>query len=134
MVSTVTSIVKRHVLPKFGHTRLVDLDKLELQKHLNALAESFSRSLVKKILVLYRAILEEAVERDLVVKNQARKLAMPPTRKACGRFLALEEFDALVVNWNSGTVSSCGCSARWGSGRARCSRCGGTISKSGERG
>jgi integrase len=97
MVSTVTSIVNRHVLPKFGQTRLADLDKLELQKHLNALAESFSRSMVKKILVQYRAILEEAVERDLVVKNQARKLAMPPTRKPCGRFLALEEFDALVA-------------------------------------
>jgi len=97
MVSTVTSIVNRHVLPKFGKTRLVDLDKLELQKHLNALAESFSRSMVKKILVQYRAILEEAVERDLLVKNQARKLAMPPTRKPCGRFLALEEFDALMA-------------------------------------
>src|SRR5580658_8848577 len=97
MVSTVTSIVKQHVLPKFGQTRLADLDKLELQKHLNALAESFSRSMVKKILVQYRAILEEAVERDLVVKNQARKFAMPPTRKPCGRFLALEEFDALVA-------------------------------------
>ena len=97
MVSTVTSIIKRHVLPKFGQKRLADLDKLELQKHLNALAESFSRSMVKKILVQYRAILEEAVERDLVVKNQARKLAMPPTRKPCGRFLALEEFDALVA-------------------------------------
>ena len=57
MVSTVTSIIKRHVLPKFGQTRLADLDKLELQKHLNALAESFSRSMVKKILVQYRAIL-----------------------------------------------------------------------------
>jgi integrase len=45
----------------------------------------------------FRAILEEAVERDMVVKNQARKLAMPPTRKPCGRFLTLEEFDALVA-------------------------------------
>lgn len=47
MISTVTSIVKRHVFPKFGQTRLVDLDKLVLQKHLTTLAESFSRSLVK---------------------------------------------------------------------------------------
>jgi integrase len=41
--------------------------------------------------------LEEAVERDLVVKNQARKLAMPPIRKPCGRFLALEGLEALVA-------------------------------------
>ncbi len=97
MISTVTSIVDRHVLPRFGQTRITDLDKLELQKHLNALAESFSRSLVKKVLVQYRAILEEAVERELIDKNPARKLAMPPTRRPCGRFLTMEEFDALLA-------------------------------------
>ena len=97
MTSTVVSIIVRHVLPRFGQTRITDLDKLDLQKHLNALAESFSRSLVKKILVQYRAILEEAVEQGLIDKNPARKLAMPPTRKPCGRFLAMEEFDALVA-------------------------------------
>jgi hypothetical protein len=56
MTSTVTSIVVRHVLPRFGPTRIIDLDKLELQKHLNALAESFSRSLVKKVLVQSSAL------------------------------------------------------------------------------
>jgi integrase len=97
MISTVTSIAVRHILPRFGQTRISELDKLELQKHVNALAESFSRSLVKKTLVQYRAIGEEAVERGLIDKNPARKLAMPPTRKPCGRFLALEEFDAQMA-------------------------------------
>jgi integrase len=45
----------------------------------------------------YRAILEEAVERELIAKNPARKLAMPPTRKPCGRFLAMEEFDVYMA-------------------------------------
>jgi integrase len=85
------------VLPRFCQTRIIDLDKLELQKHLNALAESFSRSLVKKVLAQYRAILEEAVQRELIEKNPARKLAVPPTRKPCGRFLSMEEFDVLVA-------------------------------------
>jgi integrase len=31
------------------------------------------------------------------VENQARKLAMPPTPKPCGRFLAMEELGALLV-------------------------------------
>jgi integrase len=95
--STVTFLIERHVLSKFGQTRLADLDRFELQKHLNALAECYSRSLVKKILVQYRAILEAAVEQGLVEKNQARKLAMPPTRKPCGRFLTIEELDALLA-------------------------------------
>lgn len=89
MTSTVTSIVVRHVLPRFGQTRIIDLDKLELQKHLNGLAESFSRSLVKKVLVQYRGILEEAVERELIDKNPARKLAVPPTRKLSSASCAL---------------------------------------------
>ncbi len=98
MISTVTSIIKLHVLPKFGKTLITKIDKIELQKHLNTLAESFSRSLVKKVLIQYRAIMEEAVEQELVVKNPARKLSMPPTRKPCGRFLTLEEFDSLIAN------------------------------------
>jgi hypothetical protein len=46
--------------------------------------------MVKKVLVQYRAIMEEAVEQELIVKN--------PTRKPCGRFLALEELDSLIAN------------------------------------
>ena len=45
----------------------------------------------------YRAVLEEAVEQELITKSPARKLKMPPTAKPCGRFLSLEEFDALIL-------------------------------------
>ncbi len=95
--SAVVSVINRHVLPRFGAAKLSELDKLALQQHLNTLAESFSRSLVKKVLVQYRAILEEAVDQELIAKNTARKLTMPPTPKPCGRFLALEEVDALLA-------------------------------------
>ena len=33
----------------------------------------------------------------VIDKNPARKLAMPPTRRPCGRFLTMEEFDALLA-------------------------------------
>ena len=65
MKSAVTSVVVRHVLPKFGNEKISALDKLALQQHLNTLAESYSRSLVKKVLMQYRAILEESVEQEL---------------------------------------------------------------------
>ena len=97
MKSAVTSVVVRHVLTRFGNEKISALDKLALQQHLNTLAESYSRSLVKKVLMQYRAILEECVEQDLITKNPARKLVMPPTRKPCGRFLTLEEFDVLLA-------------------------------------
>lgn len=73
------------------------MDKLALQQHLNTLAESYSRSLVKKVLVQYRAVLEKALEQDLIARNLARKLVMPVTRKPRGRFLSLEEFDVLLA-------------------------------------
>lgn len=97
MKSAVTSVVVRHILTKFGDEKISALDKLALQQHLNALAESYSRSLVKKVLMQYRAILEECVEQELIVKNPARKLVMPPTRKPCGRFLMLEEVDSILA-------------------------------------
>ena len=97
MKSAVTSVIARHVLPKFGNEKISALDKLALQQHLNTLAESYSRSLVKKVLMQHRAILEEAVEQEFIIKNPARKLVMPATRKPCGRFLTLEEVDALLA-------------------------------------
>ena len=97
MKSAVKSVVERHVLTRFGNEKISALDKLALQQHLNTLAESYSRSLVKKVLMQCRAILEECVDQDLIVKNPARKLAMPSTRKPCGRFLALQEVDALLA-------------------------------------
>jgi len=97
MKSAVTSVVVRHVLTRFGNEKIAALDKLALQHHVNTLAESYSRSLVKKVLMQYRAILEEAVEQELIAKNPARKLVMPTTRKPCGRFLSLEEVDALLA-------------------------------------
>ncbi|HTQ57857.1 MAG TPA: tyrosine-type recombinase/integrase [Bryobacteraceae bacterium] len=84
-------------MPKFGGTQLSEMDKLRLQQHLNTLAKLFSRSLVKKILVQLRAVLEEAVEQNLIEKNPARKLVMPITRKPCGRYLSLEELNALLA-------------------------------------
>ena len=97
MESTVTSVVKLHVLPKFGGTELKDLDPTALQQHLKQLAVSFSGSLVKKVLVQYRAVLELAVDEGYITKSPARKLKKPATRKSCGRFLELEEFDALMA-------------------------------------
>jgi hypothetical protein len=57
-----------------------------MQQHLNELAESYSRSVVKKVRVQLGAVLEKAVEQEVIAKNAAHKLKMPPTRKPCERF------------------------------------------------
>ncbi|HWQ53553.1 MAG TPA: tyrosine-type recombinase/integrase [Bryobacteraceae bacterium] len=95
--SAVGSVVRRHVLPQFGDVPLSDLDKFAMQSHLNALAEGYSQSLVKKVRVQLAAVLEEAVEQEIIGKNPARKLQMPKTRKPCGRFLTVEEYWRLLA-------------------------------------
>lgn len=95
--SAFVSVVTRHLLPKFGTRKLGGLDKLEMQQHLNELAESYSRSVVKKVRVQLGAVLEEAVEQEVIAKNAAQKLKMPPTRKPCERFLSIEEYGALLA-------------------------------------
>lgn len=95
--SAVNSIFNVHVLPVFGRKQIPQLDKLELQQHVNKLAAGYSGSLVKKVIVQFKSMLEEAVEQDIITKNPARKLQKPQTKKPCGRFLSLEEYDALVA-------------------------------------
>jgi integrase len=97
MKAAVSNVIAHHLLPQFGATRIADLDKLTLQRHLNALAESYSRSLVQKVLRQLRAMLEEAVEQDLIAKNPARRVKMPNTRRPCGRFLSEEELSAMMA-------------------------------------
>jgi len=97
MKRVVPNVIERHLLRQFGATKLVDLDKLTMQKPLNALAVSYSRSVVQKVLRQLRAMLEEAVEQTLIDKNPTYRLKMPATREPCGRFLTFQELTALVA-------------------------------------
>jgi integrase len=94
--SAVGSVVKRHLIPVFGPRKLTEIDKCEMQQHLNALAGSYSRSVVKKLRVQLGAVFEEAVEQEILPKNPARKLKMPPTKKPCERFLSIEDYNVLL--------------------------------------
>jgi integrase len=72
--------IERYVLRIIGDTPLVQLDKFTLQMKANELASKFSESVVEKYLVWTNAILEEALDQDLVSKNPARKLEKPQCR------------------------------------------------------
>jgi integrase len=72
--------IERYVLKLIGETPLIELDKFALQMHANALADRFSSSVVDKYLIWTHAILEEALDQDLIAKNPARKLEKPKTR------------------------------------------------------
>jgi integrase len=75
--------VERHVLPALGSKALCELEKFHCQLFLNGLAEKgFSFTVVDHCRTMLKAILEEALDADLVGKNPARKLVNPETKES----------------------------------------------------
>ena len=74
-----------------------DITKVDLQVHLDELAEDFSKSVVQEVRTWTKGGLEKAVEQDYLSKNPARKLTMPDTQPICKRFLLFEEYQRLLT-------------------------------------
>src|SRR5438132_9379635 len=89
--------VLSHIFAKFGGTPLERLDKIVLQSWLNGLAQTHSDSLVKHARFYLKSILEEAVDQDYLVKNPAKKLETPKTKKVDKSILTPEEFRAVLA-------------------------------------
>ena len=74
--------IDKHILPALGGIALADLDKFQCQIFLNRVAEKgFSFTVVDHCRTMLKAILEEALDGDLIGKNPARKLVNPETRE-----------------------------------------------------
>jgi integrase len=74
--------IEKHILPALGAVALGDIDKFQCQIFLNSVAEKgFSFTVVDHCRTMLKAILEEALDGDLVGKNPARKLVNPETRE-----------------------------------------------------
>ena len=67
--------IERYCVRQLETKLLKDLDKFSLQMHANRLAKAFSKSVVGKYVIWCRAILEEAVDQELIPKNPAKKRA-----------------------------------------------------------
>lgn len=86
-----------HIYTKFGSTPLEQIDKVELQKWLNELAEKYSKSLVKHSMFFLKSILAEAQDQNYLLKNPANKLESPRTKQVANDFLTPEQFRAVVT-------------------------------------
>lgn len=72
--------IQRHILPALGDTPLSEIDKFKSQVFLNNVAKSgFSFTVVDHCRTMLRAVLEEALDQELIGKNPARKLVNPET-------------------------------------------------------
>jgi integrase len=85
-----------HIFRAFGHTPLEHLDKVALQSWLNKFAKTAGESVVKHCRFYLKSILEEAVDQDYLVKNPAKKLVLPTTRKVDKTTLTVDQFIAVL--------------------------------------
>jgi integrase len=75
--------LNHHILPKLGDKALCELEKFHCQVFLNNLAgKGFSFTVVDHCRTMLKAILEEALDADLIGKNPARKLVNPETKES----------------------------------------------------
>jgi integrase len=77
-----TAKVKKYIIQKdltdtFEKVPLENFDKFTLQLHLNKLAKTRSKDRVLQIRAYLRDIFAEAVDQDFLVKDPARKVAVP---------------------------------------------------------
>ena len=70
-------MIEADILGKFGDYALSDIDKFMLQTHLNRLAKYRSAGRVEAARYYMNAIFDEAVDQDFLLRNPARKLAIP---------------------------------------------------------
>jgi integrase len=75
--------LEHHILPALGDKALCELEKFHCQVFLNGLAgKGFSFTVVDHCRTMIKAVLEEAVDAELIGKNPARKLMNPETRES----------------------------------------------------
>jgi integrase len=91
-------VIDNHVLPRFEKVKLCELNKFEIQMHLNELAKKYSKSLVGTAYTYLKAALEEALEEDFLNKNPMRKVEFPKTRRPSKRNHSPEEIQKLIAS------------------------------------
>jgi len=89
--------IERHILPALGETPLAEIDKFKCQVFLNNVAKNgFSFTVVDHCRTMLKAILEEALDADLIGKNPARKLVNPETPEPDKQVLPKDQARKLI--------------------------------------
>ncbi|WP_314067498.1 tyrosine-type recombinase/integrase [uncultured Vagococcus sp.] len=70
------SCFKTHILPKFGKTKLVDIDRITYQKWINELLKTFSKSSVQSYHVIFIGLINDAVYTGIIDRNKLQKIVI----------------------------------------------------------
>lgn len=111
-IGSVEPVMRRAILPQIGDRELETLTHEPLQAVLNHMARmplligsraenqytriGYGQSALKTARTYIKAVFEFAIEEDIIKRNPARRLELPPTRKPCERFLSMDEVHALT--------------------------------------
>jgi len=96
---TIHAMFRYHILPKLGSLEAQKIRKSNIQLAINEIAanpKTQSRSFLTKCLAQMRAVFAFAMEDDLLVKNPALKVDLPPYRRVDSRFLTLAQCKRLL--------------------------------------
>jgi site-specific recombinase XerD len=107
------------ITDRFGTTAIDDMDGVEMQSWLAALATDRSGSAVKHLRIFLMSILHEAVEQNYLLKNPARALRVPRVKAVSRVFLTIPQMKALLratVPWQTRETALPGA---WGGGSWR---------------
>ena len=92
-------LIDHHLVRKLGTRRVAELKDTELQAFVNEYVNAkASRSLLAKIVLYLRAVLELAVDKKIIDRNPARRLRAKSRKRPCNRSHTLEECQSLLAN------------------------------------
>jgi integrase len=90
--------IEDHLIAKLGARPVRELSDSELQRFMNGYVEQeASRSLLARLGLFLRAILNMAIDREIIQRNPARKLRAKSRKRACNLAHTLEECDLLLA-------------------------------------
>lgn len=106
----VEAVMRRAILPAIGDRDIADLTHEPIQAALNRMAEvplmmghkkqytriGYGESALKKARTYTKAVFKFAIGENLIHRNPADNLSLPPVRKPCERFLSMEEVRRLL--------------------------------------
>lgn len=91
------SIFRVHLIPEFGHLRLDQVSREQVQVFCaELLDEGLAPGYIKRIYSLLSSALQEAVESGVLTRNPCYRVTLPHAEKYPARFLTLEESKRLV--------------------------------------
>jgi integrase len=85
-----------HIIKRFGSEPLDRIDAVTLQVWLNALAKTYSGSVVRHVRLYLKSFFVEAVEQDYIRKSPARHLRLPVVKSPAKPVLSQDEIKRLL--------------------------------------